>query len=66
MADSNRSTDNATQSEKPLFQGQEEQEQIYSPQQVPGSNVPPVERDNDDSSAQGTAVATDDDPDDNT
>ncbi len=65
MADSKRSTDDAARSEKPLFQGQEEQERIYSPQQVPGSNVPPVERDNDDTSAQGTAVATDDNPDDN-
>ncbi len=66
MAESERPTPNAASTEGPLFQHQEQQERIYSPQQVPGSNVPPVERDTDGSAAQGSAVATDPDDDTNT
>jgi len=64
MAESERPISNAAPTEGPLFQHQEEQEQRYSPQQVPGTNIPPVERDTDGSAAQGSAVATD--PDDDT
>ncbi len=59
MTNADQPTPNAAPTEGPLFQGQEAQEQIYSPQQVPGSNIPPVERDTDGSAAQGSAVATD-------
>ena len=65
MSDAERTAQNAAkETEGPLFQGQEEQEQAYSPQSVPGTHVPPVERDQDGTATQGTAVATDDDPDD--
>ncbi len=63
MTNADQPTPNAALTEGPLFQGQEQQEQIYSPQQVPGSDVPPVERDTDGSAAQGSAVATDADDD---
>jgi hypothetical protein len=64
MAESERPISNAAPTDGPLFQNQEAQEQVYSPQQVPGTNIPPVERDTDGSAAQGSAVATD--PDDDT
>ncbi len=64
MAESEHPSSNAAPTEGPLFQNQEAQEQVYSPQQVPGTNIPPVERDTDGSAAQGSAVATD--PDDDT
>ncbi len=64
MTDREQSTPNAAPTEGPLFQNQEQQEQIYSPQQVPGTNIPAVERDTDGTAAQGSAVATD--PDDDT
>jgi hypothetical protein len=64
MTNAEQSTSNAAPTDGPLFQNQEAQEQVYSPQQVPGINIPPVERDTDGSAAQGSAVATD--PDDDT
>ena len=63
MTDSKRPTERATHADEPLFQGQEEQERIYSPQQVLGTDIPPVERDAGNTAAEGMAVATDDDPD---
>jgi len=44
---------------EPLFQNMDEQEQTYAPEEVPGSDIPPVEQDRGDTSAEGTAVATD-------
>ncbi len=46
-----------------LFQGQEEQEQVYAPEEVPNTDIPPVERDAGATSAENTAVATDPDED---
>jgi hypothetical protein len=63
MTDREQPIPNAAPIEGPLFQGQEQQEQVYSPQQVPGANIPPVERDADGSAAQRSAVATDPDTD---
>ncbi len=59
MTNADQPTPNAAPTEGPLFQNQEQQEQIYSPQQVPGTHIPAVERDTDGSAAQGSAVATD-------
>ncbi len=59
MTDAEQPTPKAAPTEGPLFQGQEQQEQIYSPQQVPGTDIPAVERDTDGTAAQGSAVATD-------
>jgi hypothetical protein len=59
MTNADQPTPTAAPTEGPLFQHQEAQEQVYSPQQVPGTNIPPVERDTDGSAAQGSAVATD-------
>ena len=47
--------------DEPLFQNMEEQERTYSPQQVPDSDIPAVERDQGDTAAQGPAVASDND-----
>ncbi len=63
MTDSQRSNQTTGSTEGPLFQGQEEQERIYSPQQVPGTDIPAVEQDADGTAAQGSAVATDPDAD---
>ena len=63
MTESERPSPKAASTEGPLFQGQEEQERIYSPQQVPGTDIPAVERDTDGTAAQGSAVATDADED---
>jgi hypothetical protein len=52
--------------DEPLFQNMEEQERTYSPQQVPDSDIPPVERDRDGTAAQGPAVASDNDEEDRT
>ncbi len=64
MSDTERTAQNAAQdTEGPLFQGQEEQERVLSPQSVPGTHVPPIERDRGGTATEGTAVATDqDDP----
>ncbi len=59
MTNADQPTPTAAPTEGPLFQHQEAQEQVYSPQQVPGTNIPPVERDTVGSAAQGCAVATD-------
>ncbi len=63
MTDSEQTSPNTASTDRPLLQGQEEQERIYSPQQVPGSNVPDIERDTDGTAAQGSAVAMDPDED---
>ncbi len=63
MTDSEQTNPTAGSMDHPLFQGQEEQERIYSPQQVPGTDIPAVERDADGTAAQGSAVATDPDED---
>ncbi len=47
------------QGDEQLFQNMDEQERIYSPQQVPGSDIPEVERDRGETAAENTAVATD-------
>lgn len=47
------------QGDEPLFQNMEEQERTYSPQAVPGSNIPDVERDKGGTATQGSAVASD-------
>lgn len=44
---------------EPLFQNTDEQERMYAPQQVPGSNLPPEEQDSGGSAARGTALADD-------
>ena len=60
MAGSERPTEHQ---DEPLFQGQEEQERVYAPEEVPGTDIPPVERDAGATSADNTAVATDPDRD---
>ncbi len=49
--------------EEALFHGQEEQERRYAPEEVPGTDIPPVERDAGATAADNTAVATDPDQD---
>jgi len=53
---SNQHERSAEPDDQPLFQNQEEQERIYSPQEA-GADMPAVERDRDDSAAQGPAVS---------
>jgi hypothetical protein len=60
MSDAERTAQHAAQeTEGALFQGQEEQERVHSPQAVPGTQVPPIERDRGGTATKGTAVATD-------
>ncbi len=64
MSDTERTAQHAAQdTDGPLFQGQEEQERVLSPQSVPGTHIPPVERDRGGTATEGTAVATDSDAD---
>lgn len=47
------------QGDEQLFQGMDERERIYSPQEVPDSDIPEEERDKGGTAAEGPAVATD-------
>lgn len=41
----------------PLFQNMDEQEAVYAPQQMPGSNIPDIERDQGGSAGEAPAGA---------
>ncbi len=56
---SDRAGQTNEQGDEQLFQNMEEQERIYSPQQVPDSDIPEVERDRGGTAAEGSAVASD-------
>lgn len=44
-------------SDKPLFQGMDEKEQVYAPEDVPGTHIPPTERDVGGTAGSDSAVA---------
>lgn len=51
------SNQNRTQDDAPLFQNMDEQEAVYAPQQVPGSNIPNQELDQGGSAGEAAAGA---------
>jgi hypothetical protein len=44
---------------EPLFQNMEEQERTYAPEQLPDSDIPPVEQDRGGTAAEGAAAEAD-------
>jgi hypothetical protein len=60
---SERAERTGEQGGEPLFQKQEEQERIYAPEQVPGSDIPETEQDRGGTAAESTAAASDQDDD---